>query len=551
MLSLSFRTRILAVVVVLGVAPVLVIGFRLASDAERVGEEVLRGRLEDGLLADIRSMEQRWVPLRTSILDLAELPEVRAAVVRNGEGDPSAALQDSATLVSALQTLALGVDRLMLRNLDGVTVWDTGVDSGTGSEPSRFGDLLSIPVPLYDRVSGEPTGVLTADMELAILRPQASATALAGATVTAFAPGSGALLLPSPFPLELLRENEFIWEGETWVVERRSGSELILTLVAAAPLAPFAVPFREASRRGALVLIGIAILGAGLAFLVTSRLTASLKRVSTGAWAVAEGELDRSVPVEGAPEIQQLATAFNRMTESLRTTLRQLADRESLAAVNEFAAALAHEIRNPLTSLQLDLQGVEEELPEDFPLRAVQTQAIEDLRRLDDIVGGALETARSGYVELGPTELVPILESVVHRAQPHAETAGVDLVIDVDTTRDDSTRIQADAAALQRAILNLVLNGIQASPAGAEVRIGATRTDRQVVVTVRDHGEGIPPDRLERIVEPFFTTRPGGTGVGLSIARRIVAAHRGTLDIESKVGEGTTVSVILPQGIPS
>jgi signal transduction histidine kinase len=239
------------------------------------------------------------------------------------------------------------------------------------------------------------------------------------------------------------------------------------------------------------------------------------------------------------------------MTESLRTTLRQLADRESLAAVNEFAAALAHEVRNPLTSLQLDLQGVEEELPEDFPLRGVQAQAIEDLRRLDRIVGGALETARSGQIELGPTELVPMLESAAHRAQPHAEAAGVDLVMDVDTARDDPTRIQADAAALQRVILNLVLNGIQASPAGAEVRIGATRADRQVVVTIRDHGEGIPPDRIERILEPFFTTRPGGTGIGLSIARRIVAAHRGTLDIQSEVGEGTIVSVVLPKNLSS
>ncbi len=551
MLNLSFRMRILAVVVVLGVAPVLVIGFRLASDAERVGEEVLRGRLEDGLLADIRSMEQRWVPLRTSILDLADLPEVRGALVRTGDDDPSPSLQDAAGLDSAFESLRLGLGRAVLRNSEGVTVWDTGVDAGTGSGLSPFGDLLSIPVPLYDRVSGEPTGTLTADMPLAILRPQASATALAGATVTAFAPGSGALLLPSPFPLELLRETEFMWQGETWVVERRSGSEPVLTLVAAAPLAPFTVPFREASRRGALVLIGMAVLGVGLAFLVTSRLTASLERVSSGAWAVAEGELDRSMPVEGAPEIQQLAKAFNRMTESLRTTLRQLADRESLAAVNEFAAALAHEIRNPLTSLQLDLQGVEEELPEDFPLRGVQAQAIEDLKRLDGIVGGALETARSGQIELGPTELVPILESVAHRARPHAEAAGVELVIDVDTPCDGSTQLQADAAALQRVILNLVLNGIQASPAGAEVRIGATGRDREVVVTIRDHGEGIPRDRIERIREPFFTTRPGGTGVGLSIARRIVAAHRGTLDIQSQVGEGTIVSVVLPKNFSS
>jgi signal transduction histidine kinase len=543
--------RILAVVVVLGVAPVLVIGFRLASDAERVGEEVLRGRLEDGLLADIQSMEQRWVPLRSSILDLTDLPEVREALARTADDDPSPTLQDTEALGSAFETLPPGLGRVVLRNSEGVTVWDTGVDAGTGPGLSPFGDLLSIPVPLYDRVTGEPTGTLTADMALVILRPQASATALAGAIVTAFSPGSGSLLLPSPFPLELLGGDAFSWEGETWVVERRSGSEPVLTLVAAAPLAPFTVPFREASRRGALVLIGMAILGIGLAFLVTSRLTASLERVSSGAWAVAEGELDRSVPVEGAHEVQQLAKAFNRMTESLRTTLRQLADRESLAAVNEFAAALAHEVRNPLTSLQLDLQGVEEELPEDFPLRGVQTQAIEDLRRLDRIVGGALETARSGQIELGPTELVPILESVAHRAQPHADAGGVDLEIDVDTACGDSTRIQADAAALQRVILNLVLNGIQASPPGAVVRIEATRRDRKIVVTVRDQGEGIPPDRLERILEPFFTTRPGGTGVGLSIARRIVAAHRGTLDIESEVGKGTAVSVVLPQGFPS
>lgn len=302
------------------------------------------------------------------------------------------------------------------------------------------------------------------------------------------------------------------------------------------------------------MLIGMAVLGVGLVFLVTSRLTASLERVSSAAWAVSEGELDRSIPVEGAYEVRRLATAFNRMTESLRTTLQQLSERESLAAVNEFAAALAHEIRNPLTSLQLDLQEVEEELPEDFPLRGVQAQAIEDLKRLDSIVGGALETARSGNINLAPTDLLPILEGVVHRAQPHADSAGVSVLL--DSSGRDSTpnlaqiRLHADADALQRVILNLVLNAVQASPEGAEVQIGALQGEDGVVISVRDQGEGIPADQLERILEPFFTTRPGGTGVGLSIARRIVAAHRGTLEVESQVGEGTTVSVMLPQAPP-
>lgn len=539
--TLSFRARILLVVFAVGVVPVGLVGLWLTAGTARTGSELLRQRLREAILEEARAMELRWVPYRSVLLDFSESPPVRSALASAGRVSG----ETRQAMTAGFAELEIPVEGLVLRDASGRILARLGEERGPGrAAASALGSLLPVPIPLYDPVSGDPLGELEALVPVGALYRPIGGTAMVGAVVTAVDPGTGALLLPVPFPPTVLEGEGFQWNEESWLVERASVMEPELTLVAAAPVAPFTEPFRVTARRGTWFLLAVAAGGLLLAAYLTSRMTAYLERVSDAAAAVASGELDRTVPERGHDEVARLARAFNRMTESLRRTLAELSKRESLTAVNEFAAALAHEVRNPLTGIQLDLQEVEEELPADSRLRALQGAALDDLRRLDRVVQGALETARSGKVEPRPVELTAPVAAALRAARGHADEKGVELVGPAQPT--EPVRAMGDPDALERVVLNLVLNGIQAAEDGGRIQVEVEEEGARSVITVRDDGIGIEPGTLERVTEPFFTTRPGGTGIGLAVTQRIVTAHGGTLEIESEPGRGTTVRVGLP-----
>ncbi len=514
--GLSYRARILLVVFGVGVVPVALLGLWLVAGTARVGESVLRSRLVGALDQERTALEGAWVPYRSALLDYSET---------SADGAP-----------------AVDVRGLTLRDAAGRVLIGHGAPDTLPEVPPPAG-ILPVEIPLYDPVTGSDRGRLRALVPFLSLRPPSAAAALAGGIVTAADAGSGTLLLPVPFPPALLGRTRFEWNGEPWVVERMAVHEPRVELIAAAPLAPFTAPFREAARMGTLLLLAVTAAGVVLAAWLTHRLTSSLQQVTEAAEGVAAGDLERTLPPTRDDEVGRLARAFNRMTASLRDTLDALAGRESLEAVNEFAASLAHEVRNPLTAIQLDLQEVEESLPADSPLRGIQGRALEDVRRLDRAVEGALETARSGRVQLRSVDLTESIRNGIRAARPLARGRGV-VLVEPDPPAPLGAR--ADPDAVERVVHNLVRNAVQASPPGATVEVRAVAGPWGVVLRVRDEGEGIPAERAERVLEPFYSTRPGGTGIGLAVSRRIVAAHRGELEIRSEPGRGTEVRVRIP-----
>jgi signal transduction histidine kinase len=335
----------------------------------------------------------------------------------------------------------------------------------------------------------------------------------------------------------------FTWNDQEWIGVTREVAEPPVRLAAAAMAQPFAEPFESTARRSLFVLLSVAAFGFLTVVALTGRLTASLESLATAARGVAGGDLTRTLPVETSDEVGAVTEAFNTMIRSLRRTLRQLAERESLAAVNEFAASLAHEVRNPLTSVQLDLQQVEESLPAESDLRVLQGEALEELRRLDRTVARALEVARSGRVEPRPIDLVTPLRAAVRRARPEVERRAGQLEVHLPA---EGLPMLGDPDALEQLFLNLLLNAAAAIGSGQRVSVMADAGDEAVEVRIRDEGAGIPAADLDRIFEPFFTTREGGTGLGLAVARRIAVAHRGAIRIRSDERAGTTVEIELP-----
>jgi signal transduction histidine kinase len=210
------------------------------------------------------------------------------------------------------------------------------------------------------------------------------------------------------------------------------------------------------------------------------------------------------------------------MTRSLRELLRALARQRSAAAVGEFATSLAHEVRNPLTAVRLDLEDVRDQLA-DPSTTALLDHALAQVDRLDATVRGTLRLAASGALDLEPIDLNAPVRAALHAAQPAAVERGVTIQ---DALRDDPIPVRGNAAAIEQLVLNLLLNGVEAVGDGGHVSVSTEGADGTAVVAVMDDGPGISPVDLARVEEPFFTTKPEGTGLGLALVRRGRAPSR-------------------------
>jgi signal transduction histidine kinase len=221
---------------------------------------------------------------------------------------------------------------------------------------------------------------------------------------------------------------------------------------------------------------------------------------------------------------------------------------EHTSLVEAIAAGIAHEVRNPLNALQINLGILEQELSEIVPDRAhhafeVIGKIAGELRSLDNFVTEFLRFARPPRPALEPVAVRPLLADLVTFIGPECFGKGVSLSLIVEGGPET---VKADPFQLKHALLNLVLNALQATPAGGAITIETAGDTRALEVRVRDTGQGIAEEVLPRVFDAFFTTREGGTGLGLPIARRIAEAHGGSLVLRSRDGEGAVARLSLP-----
>jgi signal transduction histidine kinase len=166
-----------------------------------------------------------------------------------------------------------------------------------------------------------------------------------------------------------------------------------------------------------------------------------------------------------------------------------------------------------------------------------------EIRRLDEVVQGFLKFARPEDLKLQPVVLAALFDEIAPIMGPEADRNRVVLAVDCDS----SLIVNGDPAMLRQAFLNLALNACQAMPDGGTLRIHAKLAGRQVQVLVSDTGTGILPEHLDKIFDLYFTTKPKGSGIGLSMVYRIVQMHDGEIEIESTPGKGTTFRILLPR----
>jgi signal transduction histidine kinase len=223
---------------------------------------------------------------------------------------------------------------------------------------------------------------------------------------------------------------------------------------------------------------------------------------------------------------------------------------ESHSLAESIAAGIAHEVRNPLNALQINLGILEQELSGIVPDRSshvfeVMAKIARELRSLDDFVTEFLRFARPPRLSLETVAVRSLLADLTTFIGPECSRKGVALSLVVEGGPES---IVADGFQLKHAVLNLVLNALQATPSGGAIVIGVRGDADQLAIEVRDTGEGMTVEVLPRAFDAFFTTREGGTGLGLPITRRIVEAHGGSVAIRSREGEGSVATISLPVG---
>ncbi len=318
----------------------------------------------------------------------------------------------------------------------------------------------------------------------------------------------------------------------------------------AAPFAPIrlAVPLFAAVALLLALLIGR--LGARQVAGPVAELARGLARYARG-----ERGLRLRAP-RGADEIRSLVGAFNEMAETLehaqaeRDRARARAEAQArLASLGRLAAGIGHEINNPLSNIlslvRLAERGLERGQDPRADLAAIREEAL----RASRIVQGVLDFARQAPPRRAPFAARPWIEETVRLVAAQARKRGVR----IEAEPLAEATVHGDRGQLQQALLNLLLNAVQASPAGATVTVTAARErDRDgrtwLAVRVRDRGPGLPPEAEGRLFEPFFTTKPvgEGTGLGLAIAHGIVARHAGSLAVENHPGGGAEARLVLP-----
>lgn len=249
---------------------------------------------------------------------------------------------------------------------------------------------------------------------------------------------------------------------------------------------------------------------------------------------------DESGRSDGLVILLRDVTEVNRLEMQLRRA-------DKLAALGTLAAGVAHEVKNPLHALNLNLHLLRKELEASEPSPVEVSGYLEILRseiqRIHRIVENFLRFSRPSVPEVRSLDLNALVERALSLVAFEAADHGVAIETHFDPALESAP---GDEGQLAQVVLNLVINALQAMPAGGALAVATRRDDGWAELVLTDTGEGIPREALPQIFDPYFTTRPGGIGLGLAIAHRIIEGHHGTIDVESQAGKGTRMTVRLP-----
>lgn len=344
-------------------------------------------------------------------------------------------------------------------------------------------------------------------------------------------------------------------ERRTFAIPLQTSGGLVYIVIVLGASAMSDATFYETLRPLSPTLAMMLVSTLGAAVLVW-RFTRPLSDLSRGANRVAGGDFSFRVPGAGRrDEVGRLAATFNEMIERLehmRELESKVKEAEKSAVIGRLASAIAHEIRNPLNYINLTLDHLRTSLaPSDPQKRALVEQLTLQLKaevaRINTRITEFLKYSRPAHLNLQPLDLCEALRDALRIVEAQAAESGVETRFEEN---GDVPSVLGDRESLRSLFTNLIINGMQAMEGedggGGSLRVGLASVDGRARVTVSDTGRGIDPAHIDKIFEPYYSTKETGTGLGLAIARKAVEDHDGTITVESTPGRGTTFTVELP-----
>jgi len=304
---------------------------------------------------------------------------------------------------------------------------------------------------------------------------------------------------------------------------------------------------------GALILLTVSI--GLLAAVVIHRLLLPLGELQRGVEIIGRGDLGHRVPVRRPDEIGLLARRLNEMAGALSERDRRLILAERLAAIGKMASHMAHEVKNPLTSIALNAELVADEAQEVGPdakkreILGLLGSISREIDRLTSLINHYLLLGKPPTPRLAPADVTALSREVLEFMAPELQARGVAGRAELP---DAPVTAAVDRDQLRQALVNLLKNAAEACEESPrkEVAVRVAAAGGAVRIEVRDTGRGMDPAERERVFEPFFSKKKGGSGLGLAITRQIVLDHRGAVECSSRAGEGTAFVVTLPLGAP-
>src|SRR5271154_1788357 len=302
----------------------------------------------------------------------------------------------------------------------------------------------------------------------------------------------------------------------------------------------------------ALVGLAASFIGLLLSWWISRRITRPVEELANGAREVAAGHWDTQIHVRGRDEIGELAGAFNGMTRTLAAQKEKLVQTERVAAWRELARRLAHELRNPLFPLQITVENLQRarQLPPDQfqEVFAESTATLRaELSNLNSIVGRFSDFSKMPTPEFTRVNINDELRGAVKLFEAQFTSVGKPPITTEYFLPESTPEIDADQELLHRAFQNLILNALDAMPAGGTLTLRSSDRSDTVRIEVSDTGKGLTPEESSRLFTPYYTPKVQGTGLGLAIVQSVVSDHHGTISVVSEEGRGAPFRIELPQ----
>jgi signal transduction histidine kinase len=586
---MTFRTRLLLVFAVTIVTAVAAIVWMVSRSTERTFEQVDQERTSALVQQFQKEFSRRGDEVAQAAARVANADAVLRIAIDVNRPDPDLSLHvNDAAALAATQ----GLDFLELVAGDGTIV-------SSAQSPARFGykeawlvepvDWAAEPaflkredLPDEAALALEAVRVVTVgEGRLLVIAGRRLDSAFLASLVQPF--GTRALLYRNLEPVfssqalagvaateaeklaplieRVRRENRKVNDEIQWSADAASAETFHATPLRGRDGRPLGVLLVGSSRRQVVRLVrsirkaGLYVGGVGtllalvLAAWATSRVTRPVKQLAAGAREVARGNWQARVEIDSSDEIGELARAFNQMTGELSDQRERLVQAERVAAWRELARRLAHELKNPLFPLQITVENLERakrEHPDQFEevFRESTATLLGELANLKTIIGRFSDFAKMPTPQFEPVQVNDLVRGVLKLFDAQLSAAGnIRPEVHLDA---NLPAIEADAEQLKRALQNLVLNAMDAMPAGGTLRLNTRQYNSTVILEVADTGQGLTTEECGRLFTPYYTTKHHGTGLGLAIVQSVVSDHGGTISVESQPGRGATFRIELP-----